>query len=59
MTATARAQMEFMRNAGMPLTNEARITYTEVVNQRRLGYIHLADFIPGVEPYDVATLRDR
>jgi uncharacterized protein YndB with AHSA1/START domain len=56
MTATARAQMEFMKNAGMPLTNEGRITYTEVVNQRRLGYIHLADFIPGVEPYDVATL---
>jgi hypothetical protein len=23
---------------------------------RRLAYIHLADFIPGVEPYDVATL---
>ena len=56
MTATARAQMEFMKSAGMPLTNEGRITYTEVVNQRRLGYIHLADFVPGVEPYDVATL---
>jgi uncharacterized protein YndB with AHSA1/START domain len=56
MTATAPAQVEFMKNAGMPLTNEGRITYTEVVNPRRLGYIHLADFIPGVEPYDVATL---
>ncbi len=56
MTATAPAQVEFMKNAGMPLTNEGRITYTEVVNQRRLGYIHLADFVPGVEPYDVATL---
>lgn len=56
MTATARAQVEFMKHAGMPLTNEGRITYREVVNQRRLGYIHLADFIPGVEPYDVATL---
>ena len=56
MTATAPAQVEFMKNAGMPLTNEGRITYTEVINQRRLGYIHLADFVPGVEPYDVATL---
>ena len=56
MTATAPAQVEFMKNAGMPLTNEGRITYKEVVNQRRLGYIHLADFVPGVEPYDVATL---
>jgi uncharacterized protein YndB with AHSA1/START domain len=55
MTATARPQVEFMKNAGMPLTNEGRITYAEVVTHRRLGYIHLADFIPGVEPYDVAT----
>jgi uncharacterized protein YndB with AHSA1/START domain len=56
MTATAPAQVDFMAKAGMPLTNEGRITYTEVVNQQRLGYVHLADFIPGVEPYDVATL---
>ena len=56
MTATAPAQVDFMKKAGMPLTNEGRIIYTEVVDQRRLGYIHLADFIPGVEPYDVATL---
>lgn len=56
MTATAAAQVEFMKNAGMPLTTEGRITYTEVVNQRQLEYTHLADFIPGVEPYNVATL---
>jgi uncharacterized protein YndB with AHSA1/START domain len=55
MTATAPAQVEFMKKAGMPLTNECGITYTEVAIHRRLGYIHLADFIPGVEPYDVAT----
>lgn len=23
---------------------------------RRLAYVHLTDFIPGVEPYDVATV---
>ena len=56
MTATAPAQAQFMKNAGMPLTTQARIAYSEVVIQRRLAYIHLADFIPGVEPYDVATL---
>jgi uncharacterized protein YndB with AHSA1/START domain len=56
MTATAPAQAQFMKNAGMPLTTQARITYSEVVIQSRLAYIHLADFIPGVEPYDVATL---
>jgi hypothetical protein len=26
------------------------------VPRRRLAYVHLADFIPGVEPYDVATV---
>lgn len=56
MTAIAAPQIEFMKKAGMPLTHEARITYTEVVPLRRLAYVHLADFIPGVEPYDVATV---
>jgi uncharacterized protein YndB with AHSA1/START domain len=56
MTATAPAQAQFMKNAGLPLTTQGRITYSEVITQRRLAYIHLADFIPGVEPYDVATL---
>jgi uncharacterized protein YndB with AHSA1/START domain len=56
MTATAPAQVAFMKNAGMPLTTQARINYKEVIPQRRLAYTHLADFIPGVEPYDVATV---
>ena len=56
MTAIAPPQVEFMKRAGMPLTTEARITFTEVVPTRRLAYVHLADFIPGVEPYDVATV---
>ena len=56
MTAIAPAQAQFMKNAGMPLTTQGRISYTEVVTQRQLAYIHLADFIPGVQPYDVATL---
>ena len=40
----------------MALTTEGRVTYSEVVPPRRLAYTHLADFIPGVEPYDVATV---
>ena len=56
MTAIDPPQVEFMKRAGMPLTTEARITFTEVVPRRRLAYVHLADFIPGVEPYDVATV---
>jgi hypothetical protein len=45
-----------MRKAGMPLTTEHRITYTEVDPPGRLAYNELADFIPGVEPYEVETL---
>ena len=54
MIATAAPQIEFMKKAGMPLTTEAKLTYTEVTPPRRLAYMHRADFIPGVVPYDVA-----
>ena len=56
MTAIAPAQVEFMKREGMPLTHEARISYTEVVPRKRLAYTHLADFIPGVAPYGVAHM---
>jgi uncharacterized protein YndB with AHSA1/START domain len=56
MTAIDPPQVAFMKNAGMPLTHEARITFTEILPPRRLAYVHLADFIPGVDPYDVATV---
>jgi uncharacterized protein YndB with AHSA1/START domain len=56
MTATGPSQIEFMKRSGMPLTTEARLTYTEVRPMQRLAYIHLVDFIPGVEAYDVATV---
>ena len=56
MTAVAPEQVAFMKQAGMPLSTECRVTYTEVVPPRRLAYKTLADFIPGVEPYDVATV---
>jgi hypothetical protein len=42
-----------MKKAGMPLSTESRITFREVSPPRRLVYAHLADFIPGVAPYDV------
>jgi hypothetical protein len=34
------------------------VTYTEVMPLRRLAYLSRADFIPGVEPYDVMTTVD-
>jgi uncharacterized protein YndB with AHSA1/START domain len=56
MTAIDPPQVEFLKKAGMPLTQECRITFAEVEPRRRLAYIHLADFVPGVDPYDVATI---
>lgn len=56
MTAVDPPQVAFIRKAGMPLTHECQIRFTEVVPRRRLAYMHLADFIPGVASYDVATV---
>lgn len=56
MTAVAPEQVAFMKQAGMPLSTECRVTYTEVAAPRRLAYKTLADFVPGVEPYEVATV---
>jgi uncharacterized protein YndB with AHSA1/START domain len=53
MTATDPPQIAFMKQHGMPTTTEARLTYTEVVPHERLAWIHIADFVPGVEAYDV------
>jgi uncharacterized protein YndB with AHSA1/START domain len=56
MTAVAAEQMEFLRNAGMPLTTETRARYTEVDPPRRLAYATSSDFIPNVTPYEVGTV---
>jgi len=56
MTAVAPVQVAFMKQAGMPLTTKARVIYTEVTPGKRLAYKTVADFVPGVEPYEVATV---
>jgi uncharacterized protein YndB with AHSA1/START domain len=55
MTATAPEQVEFMRNAGMPLTTESRKTFTAVEPVARLAYRSLIDFVPDHEPYEHGT----
>jgi uncharacterized protein YndB with AHSA1/START domain len=56
MIATGPQQIAFMKQAGMPLVSETRLTFREVAPPRRLAYDHEADFIPGVAPYGVAYL---
>ena len=46
MTATALEQVEFMRNAGLPLTSTSRKRFTEVDRWQRLAYMSLVDFVP-------------
>jgi uncharacterized protein YndB with AHSA1/START domain len=55
MIAVAPEQIEFLKKAGMSATTPSRVTYIEVVPHHRLAYRTLADFIPGVEPYEVMT----
>ena len=56
MTAVAAEQVAFMKQAGMPLTTHAKVTYTEVTPGGRLAYRTVADFVPGIEAYDVGTV---
>jgi uncharacterized protein YndB with AHSA1/START domain len=58
MTAIAPEQIEFLKKAGMALTTESLVTYTDVVPLKRLAFTQMADFIPNVKPYEVATTVD-
>ena len=49
MTADEPAQVEFMKRAGMPLTTEAKLTYTAIVPGKSIAYTHKADFIPSIK----------
>ena len=56
MTATAPDQVAFMKSAGMPISTQTKVTYTEVSPPVQLAYTTLADFVPDVAPYEVTTL---
>ena len=55
MKAIAKDQIDFLKKAGMPLTQEAHVRFTEVDPPRHLTFRQLADFIPGVDAYEVET----
>ena len=58
MTAVAAEQAEFLRKLGMPVSQEVRATFTELDPPRHLAFTQVLDFVPGVEPYEVATSVD-
>jgi len=56
MTATGTDQVEYMVKAGMQITTEHRLMFTEIDPPRRLAWRDMADFIPDVKPYEVETV---
>ena len=56
MTAVGPDQVEYMKQAGMPLSSEQHVVFVEVDPPKRLVFRDIADFIPGVEPYEVETV---
>lgn len=58
MIAVAPETVAFMKRAGMPIAQPARLRYTVVEPRRRLAWLHAADFIPGVAPYEVEHTLD-
>ena len=56
MTAVTPEQVAFMKGAGMSISTPCKVTYTDVAPPARLAYKTRADFVPGVAPYDVATV---
>jgi uncharacterized protein YndB with AHSA1/START domain len=56
MIAVGEGEIAFMKKAGMPVSVEHRITFTEITPPKRLVYTQRADFIPNVDPYDVKTM---
>jgi uncharacterized protein YndB with AHSA1/START domain len=58
MSAVAQEQIDYMKKAGMPLSTQHTLIFTEVIPPRRLAYRLMVDFVPGVEPYEVETLLE-
>jgi len=56
MIAVAPEMVEFMKKSGMPTATDCRNTYTEVTPFSRLAFECLVDFVPGVAPYEVASV---
>jgi uncharacterized protein YndB with AHSA1/START domain len=58
MTATAPEQVAFVQKLGLPLSNDFRRTFTELLPPARLAYRSVIDFIPDQEPYEHLTTID-
>lgn len=55
MTAVGAEQVAFMKQANQPLSMTLKARYTRVDPKTNAAWMNLADFIPGIEPYEVET----
>jgi len=55
MTAVGADQVAFMKQHNQPLSMTLKARYTLVNPKNAASWMNLADFIPGVEPYEVET----
>ena len=53
MTCFGAEQIAFMKKQGQPQTTPLKARYTEVKPKTLAQWMNLADFIPGVDPYEV------
>ena len=58
MTAVGPDQVEYMVKAGLQLASTQTVHILEVDPPRRLVTREVADFIPGVEPYEVESVLE-
>ncbi|HEV7608569.1 MAG TPA: SRPBCC domain-containing protein [Steroidobacteraceae bacterium] len=55
MTCVGADQIAFMKQHNQPLATALKARYIEVSPKTLAAWMNLADFIPGVEPYEVET----
>ena len=53
MTCIGAEQIAFMKQHNQPLSTPLKARYTEVRAKTLAAWMNLADFIPGVDPYEV------
>jgi uncharacterized protein YndB with AHSA1/START domain len=58
MTTVGTEQIAFMQSVGMPLASDVVNTYVAVRAPSHVEFTTLADFVPGVAPYEVRTTLD-
>lgn len=57
-TAVGPQQVEFLKQAGQPLTQTMKARYTVVQPKTTAAWMNLVEFIPGITPYEVESRFD-